>query len=83
MITKISSIRMKYGIRRMNTSRINLFRFYWVRGGVGKGKGGYSAKFSAGLWARPFVFKREYQGWILCVAGLRLHYRRSYGGIIT
>lgn len=41
---------------------------------------GYAEKFSVALCRRVFAWRRELNGWILCVAGIRLHYSRAYGG---
>ena len=43
-------------------------------------EGGYAEKFSVALCCRVLFWKRELNGWILCVAGIRLHYSRAYGG---
>ena len=51
----------------------------WECGAVGDGRG-YSAKLSIGLRPAILAFRREEDGWIATVCGLRLHYRRSYGG---
>jgi hypothetical protein len=59
-----------------------LFRIMWERGVVGDGNG-YSAKVSLALTPRLFRWQREGDGWLLTFFGLRLHYRRSYGGRFT
>lgn len=61
---------------------LRLARFVWKRGKPGDGKG-YSAKFTVGLTPRLLSGKREWDGWILTVCGIRLHYMRSYGGIFA
>lgn len=59
-----------------------LARAVWQRGTVGDGQG-YSVKLTLGLRPALLAWRREYGGWIATVAGLRVHYRRSYGGIHT
>ena len=59
--------------------KIRLFRLMWERGTVGDGKG-YSAKLAFSLVPRLAGWKRELDGWRATIAGLSIHYRRSYGG---
>lgn len=54
-------------------------RLVWDRGTVGDGTG-YSVKLSVALAPRLFRFRRELEGWILTLFGVRVHYARSYGG---
>lgn len=61
---------------------LRLARFVWQTGKVGDGSG-YSSKFTLGLRPALFGFRREWDGWLLTVCGLRLHYQRSYGGIFA
>jgi hypothetical protein len=49
-------------------------------GTVGDGTG-YSEQFTVGLRPQRFSFFREHGGWILTICGVRIHYKRSYGGI--
>lgn len=37
-------------------------------------------KLSLGLRRRLFAYRREWDGWLLTVLGVRVHYQRSYGG---
>lgn len=60
------------------SSMLRLFRIVGERGSTGFG--GYSWKLSAALRPALFRFNRELEGWILTVLGLRIHYKRSYGG---
>jgi hypothetical protein len=58
-----------------------LFRIMWERGVVGDGRG-YSVKLAVGLRPRVFEFIRENNAdTLMTIAGLRVHYSRSYGGI--
>jgi hypothetical protein len=61
--------------------KFRLFRFIWERGTVGDGKG-YSAFFSVGIVPRLFGLesKPHVNEWRATLAGITLHYRRSYGG---
>jgi hypothetical protein len=54
-------------------------RLVWERGTVGDGTG-YSAKLTLALAPRLIRFRRESDGWILTICGLRVHSARSYGG---
>jgi hypothetical protein len=59
---------------------LRLARVIWSVGeGPGMGRG-YSAKLSVALRPSLLAFRRECDGWLLTVCGLRLHYQRSYGG---
>jgi hypothetical protein len=56
-------------------------RIMWERGTVGDGNG-YSAKLSLSFTPTVFAWQRECGGgWLLIIAGIRVHYRRAYGGI--
>ena len=58
-------------------------RLFRLLGQYGEfGKGGYSWKFSVSL--RPVLFSYDYNylSYAFTLLGLRLHYKRSYGGII-
>ncbi len=57
-----------------------LARVVWQRGTVGDGAG-YSVKLSVGLRPCLWRFQRELCGLVVTVAGVRVHYVRSYGGI--
>lgn len=60
---------------------LRLGRLAWERGTVGDGNG-YSAKLSFGLRIAMLQWRFDgHRGWMINVAGLRIHYQRSYGGI--
>jgi hypothetical protein len=59
-----------------------LFRVIWDVGNVGDGKG-YSNSFSFALGPSLFRWKREHNGWILTILGVRLHRIWSWGGRFT
>ena len=59
---------------------VRLARLVWQRGKVGDGEG-YSVKLSLALRPRLVEWRREADGWLGTLAGIRVHYRRSYGGI--
>lgn len=61
---------------------LRLFRLLWTRGVVGDGNG-YSAKLSFALAPRLLSWSREMDEWFFCIAGIRIHYQRAYGGIIV
>lgn len=60
---------------------LRLVRVVWARGHVGFG--GYSAKVSLGLTPKLFHFRRGWNEFHLTLLGVRLHYLRSYGGMLT
>lgn len=74
-------------VMRLDTIQrhFRLFRLMWERGIVGFGNGGYSAKLSIAV--EPKLFRKEpaknlgFNGWLVTVFGVRVHYERSYGGI--
>lgn len=62
-----------------------LFRVIWRRG-KGPGVGApdnYDAMVTVALSRRLFRWVRECDGWRLWVFPFRLHYERSYGGVIV
>jgi hypothetical protein len=59
---------------------LRLCRWVWQRGVVGDGQG-YSSKLSLALRPAPLSWHKERDGWLLTVAGVRVHYKRSWGGI--
>jgi hypothetical protein len=70
-------------LRRSSRERIfRVARAVWQHGAVGDGRGHPS---SVSLALRPawFSWHREPygRGWLPTLAGVRLHYERSYGGI--
>lgn len=56
-----------------------LLRITWNRGTPGDGVG-YSCKLTLALRPSFYSWHREGDGWLLTIAGFRLHYRRSWGG---
>lgn len=59
---------------------LRLGRVLWERGTVGDGEG-YSAKLSLALQPRLLRWRRDPgREWWLTLAGVRVHYKRSYGG---
>lgn len=61
---------------------LRLGRIVWAKGKPGLPGGGYSAQLSLALAPRLFAFKRECHDVWLTLLGVRVHYRRSYGGWI-
>jgi hypothetical protein len=75
------SFRFKRVLRLDHKGRIfRVARLVWQRGMVGDGIG-YSSKLSLALRPRLFERRREYDGWLCTVAGIRVHHLRSWGGI--
>ena len=60
---------------------LRLARLMWQRGSVGNG--GYSAKLSVGLRPALFAFHRDWDGWRIIVAGIRVHFQKSFGGVFV
>ena len=56
-----------------------LFRVMWCKGKVGDGRG-YSAKLSFAFVPWIFNVRRDWHEFECTVLGLRVHYKRSYGG---
>lgn len=79
---QVSNLRFKRVMRFDEIQKhLRLFRIMWERGVVGDGNG-YSVKLAIGLRPRLFEFIREQKTDVLVtIAGLRVHYSRSYGGI--
>jgi hypothetical protein len=71
-------------VMRLDDCRVfRIGRFLWQRGKVGVAGGGYSAKFSVAVTPKLFAMQRGYYSLLVVLFGLRLHYQRSYGGIIV
>lgn len=72
--------RFKRVMRLDHQGRVfRICRWIWERGVVGDGNG-YSAKLSLGLEPRVFRWERSSNSCRVTILGLRLHYRRAYGG---
>ena len=69
-------------VMRKDGHLFRVCRLIWTRGTVGDGQG-YSCKLSFGLSPAWFYFKRPFGGFLLIVAGLRVQYQKSLGGIHT
>lgn len=59
-----------------------LFRVMWETGIVGKGEG-HSNMVSVALQAKLFHLERYAGSWLLILCGLRIHRKRSFGGIFA
>jgi len=57
-------------------------RIVWQKGCVGDGKG-FSAKISLALTPLFFKKKFSFNERELCIFGVRIHYVKSYGGILS
>ncbi len=79
----MTGLRLKTVFRRDEIQgHYRLFRVMWERGTVGDGRG-YSNMVSVALDPRLFVWNRCYGSWLLVLCGLRLHRKRSFGGIFA
>lgn len=59
---------------------LRLGRLVWARGKMMHG--GWTAKLSLALTPRIVQFRRDWSEWQVTLLGVRLHYQRSYGGVI-
>jgi hypothetical protein len=58
---------------------LRVLRVVWQRGQWGD-KAPYSHKLTIGITPCLFRFKREWDGWILTLCGVRIHRKWSWGG---
>ena len=60
-----------------------LFRVMWEKGAPGKPGGGHSNMVSVAI--QPVLFRWDTNGfsWMLIFLGLRIHRKRSYGGVFS
>src|SRR5207253_2573849 len=61
--------------------QVRVFRCLWQRGTVGDGEG-FSAQLSVSLLPSVGSFQRAWHDIAVVILGLRLHYKRSYGGML-
>lgn len=80
---RMSNLRFKTVLRVDHMRHFRLFRIMWERGTVGDGSG-YSAKLAVGLLPRLYRYERSWKhDRSITLLGLRIHYRRSYGGVFV
>lgn len=60
-----------------------LFRIMWERGEPGRPGGGHSNMLSVAVQRKLFKWDAEGEHWLLIILGLRIHRKRSYGGIFA
>ena len=60
-----------------------LFRVMWERGEPGKPGGGHSNMVSVAVQPKLFHVERGGGSWMVIILGLRIHRKRSYGGIFA
>lgn len=70
----------KWIMRRDPTAR--LFRIFRIVRQTDEDFDGtnYSWKFTVAFAPRLFSARKELNGWIFCLAGIRIHFRKSFGG---
>ena len=79
----MSNLRLKTVLRYDEIQgHFRLFRVMWETGVVGKGEG-HSNMVSVALQARLFHLNRYGGSWLFVLCGLRVHRKRSFGGIFT
>lgn len=78
----MGNLRFKSVLRRDGPQgHFRLFRIMWETGIVGDGTG-HSNMVSVALQAKLFFFERVTPGsWMLVLLGVRVHRKRSFGGI--
>lgn len=78
----MNNLRLKTVMRRDEIQgHFRLFRIMWERGIVGDGIG-YSNMLSFALQPKFFAWHHEAVGfWLVVICGLRVHRKRSFGGI--
>ena len=82
----MKNLRFKLVLRRDGIQgHYRLFRVMWERGEPGKPGGGHSNMLSVALQPKVFGWGAGYSfdGWLLVFLGVRLHRKRSYGGIFS
>lgn len=80
----MKNLRLKHVFRYDEIQgHFRLFRVMWERGEVGKPGGGHSNMVSVAVQLKLFEWDAEGEHWLLVVFGLRIHRKRSYGGVFT
>ena len=78
------NLRIKWVFRKDEIQgHFRLFRSMWERGIPGQSGGGHSNMLSVAIQPRLFKWGDGYSfnGWLLVICGMRLHRKRSYGGV--
>lgn len=80
----MSNLRIKW-VGRLDEiqGHFRLFRVMWERGEVGKPGGGHSNMVSVAVQPKLFRWDTEGGNWLLIILGLRVHRKRSYGGVFA
>lgn len=78
----MKNLRLKHVFRYDEIQgHFRLFRVMWEVGKVGQPGGGHSNMISVALQPRIFMWDTEDHHWLLVFLGVRIHRKRSYGGI--
>jgi hypothetical protein len=80
------NLRLKWVGRRDEIQHhFRLFRVMWEVGVPGQPGGGHSNMLSVALQPKLFQWGEghSFRGWFLVILGVRLHRKRSYGGIFA
>ena len=81
---RTEKMHIKWVLRLDKRQRIfRIARLLWMHGTPGMPGGGYSAKLSFALHAALYRRWSDMDEWGFTVLGVRVHYLRAYGGIIT
>ncbi len=80
----MKNLRIKRVLRRDGPQgHFRLFRVMWETGVVGDGQG-HSNMVSVAVQGALFKFERVSPGsWLLVLCGIRIHRKRSFGGIFA
>jgi len=78
----IHSVHFKRVMRKGSDGVFRVARIVWQRGTVGDGKG-WSGKLSLGFTRKFFIFRKTWARCEICIAGVRIHFLRAWGGILS
>jgi hypothetical protein len=79
----MTNMRFKLVLRRDEIQgHYRLFRVMWERGAVGDGTG-HSNMISVALQPKLLGWSRGYASWMIVLCGIRIHRKRSFGGIFV
>ena len=80
----MANLRMKTVFRYDEIQgHFRLFRVMWESGEPGKPGGGHSNMVSVAVQPKLFTYERIEGSWIVIILGLRIHRKRSFGGIFA
>jgi hypothetical protein len=79
----MANLRAKVVFRKDEIQRhFRIFRIMWETGTVGDGVG-YSNMVSVAVQPKLFLWTRYGGSWLIVLCGVRIHRKRSFGGIFV